>query len=92
MLSAQPDTPQKVTFAWQIAAGPAMGRAADVTWSEGVLRIRARSESWRREIARGKPVILERLKQLLGPGVVRKLVVEVSARDAAELEPEALKQ
>ena len=80
LLSAQPNTPDKMTFAWRIAAGPGMGRAARIAWTgDGVLYVRARSETWRREIARGRPVILERLRQLLGPTVVRALVVE--ARD-----------
>ena len=79
MLSGQPNTPAKVTFAWQIAAGPAISRASTATWSaDGVLRVEARSESWRREIARGRPVILERLKQLLGPDLVRTLKVDSS--------------
>jgi hypothetical protein len=77
LLSAQPNTPDKLTFAWRIAAGPGMGRAAKIAWTgDGVLRVQARSETWHREIVRGRPVILERLRQLLGPNVVRALVVE----------------
>jgi hypothetical protein len=74
LLSAQPTTPGKVLFAWRIAAGPALGRAATTEWSEdGTLRVRARDEAWLREIRRARPIIMERLTQLLGPHVVRKL-------------------
>jgi len=77
LLSEQPNTREKIAFAWQIVAGPAMSRAAQVVWTgDGVLRVRARSESWRREIVRGEPMILDRLRQVLGRGVVRKLIVE----------------
>lgn len=84
LLSAQPDSPAKVTCAWQVAAGPAMGRASTVTRSaDGVVRVVARTESWRREIARSRPILLERLRQLLGPDGVRTLVVATDDRDTA---------
>ncbi len=77
MLAAQPTTPAKVTCAWQLAAGPVLGRAAATRWSEdGTLVIRPRDAAWRREIAHARPIIVERLTQLLGPGVVRHLIVE----------------
>lgn len=76
LLAGQPNTPAKVAFAWRIAAGAAFARAADVDWSaDGTLRVRARSTAWRREITRARPLILERLTALLGPDVVRRLVV-----------------
>ena len=79
LLAHQPNTPAKMAFAWQIAAGPAMSRASTAGWSgDGVLRVRARSESWRREIARSRPVLLERVRQLVGVDVVRTLAVETS--------------
>ena len=76
MLNDQPTTPAKVRFAWQVAAGPAMGRAATIDWSpEGTMTVRARDAAWRREIAHAKPMLLERLRHLLGPNVVRRIVV-----------------
>jgi hypothetical protein len=77
LLHKQPTTPAKVAFAWQLAAGPALGRAGAVEWSDdGTLRIRARDETWLREIRRSRPIVLERMTELLGPGVVRKIVIE----------------
>ena len=77
LLSVQPTTSGKVTFAWRIAAGPALGRAGTVEWSEdGTLRVRARDAAWLRELRQARPVIVERLTLLLGANVVRKLVIE----------------
>ena len=54
-----------------------MARATTRMWSsEGVLRIRARDAAWRREVAHARPMIAQRLEQLLGAGVVRKIVIE----------------
>ena len=77
ILDRQPTTPGKVAFAWQLAAGPALGRAGTPDWSaDGTLRVRARDQAWLREIRRARPIITERLRQLLGPDAVRKLVIE----------------
>ncbi|HEY7475911.1 MAG TPA: DciA family protein [Vicinamibacterales bacterium] len=77
LLNDQPVTAAKVTFAWQVAAGPAMARATSLAWSDdGLLRVRTRDGAWRREVARARPMIAQRLELLLGPGVVRKIVVE----------------
>jgi hypothetical protein len=77
LLNDQPVTAAKVGFAWQIAAGPQMARATTPVWSsEGVLRVRARDAAWRREVSRARPMITQRLEQLLGAGVVRKIVIE----------------
>jgi len=77
LLSTQPTTPAKVAFAWRIAAGPALSRAGTPQWSDsGTLRIRARDAAWLKEIRHARPVIAERLSVLLGPGVVRRIVME----------------
>jgi hypothetical protein len=74
-LDAQPLTEAKVAFAWSLAAGPALARSASVTWHGGTLSVRARSEAWRQEINRARPVIQARMAQLLGPDVVKHLRV-----------------
>jgi predicted nucleic acid-binding Zn ribbon protein len=80
LLHDQPVTAAKVVFAWQIAAGPAMARATSPAWSDdGVLRVRARDTAWRREVARARPMIAQRLEQLLGSDVVKKIVIETDA-------------
>jgi hypothetical protein len=77
LLNDQPVSAAKVTFAWQIAAGPAMARATVPAWSDdGRLRVRARDAAWHREVTRARPMIAQRLEQLLGPGVVKKIVIE----------------
>jgi hypothetical protein len=77
LLNDQPVTAAKVVFAWQIAAGPAMSRATSPVWSdEGILRVRARDTAWRHEVVRARPMIAQRLEQLLGPDVVKKIVIE----------------
>jgi hypothetical protein len=76
LLATQPTTSGKVTFAWRMAAGPALARAGVLHWSEdGVLRVDARDATWRREIHDARPVIAERMNQLLGPDVVKRIVV-----------------
>ena len=77
ILHNQPTTSGKVAFVWQLAAGPALGRAGTPEWSsDGTLRIHARDEAWRREIRRSRPIIAERMSRLLGPEVVRRIVIE----------------
>jgi hypothetical protein len=76
MLAAQPPSQAKVAFAWQIAAGATMARASTVTWSDGTLRVRTGSATWRREIVRAKPMLLDRLRHLVGAETVRSLIIE----------------
>lgn len=77
-LDRQPVTTGKVLFAWSLAAGPTLARAASASWHDGTLRVRAKSEAWRQELSRVRPVILSRLAALLGSGVVRTLDVTVA--------------
>jgi hypothetical protein len=77
LLAGQPTTDAKVGFAWQIAAGTTLGRAATASWSnDGVLHVRARTAAWSLEMRRARPMLLERLRHLLGPDVVRRLVID----------------
>jgi hypothetical protein len=76
LLHDQPTSAAKVKFAWQIAAGAAIDRAAEMTWTpNGTVTIRARDLAWRREITHARATILERMQFLLGPDAVRRLVV-----------------
>ncbi len=77
LLIKQPNTPAKVSFAWSMAAGPALGRAGSAEWTaDGTLHVRARDAAWLREMRRARPIIAERLVKLLGSGVVRKIVID----------------
>jgi hypothetical protein len=76
MLERQPTTSGKVAFAWSLAAGPSLARASAVEWlPDGTLAVRARSDAWRLEIVRARPLITARLDALLGADVVRRLTV-----------------
>jgi hypothetical protein len=76
LLDSQPLSPGKVSFAWTIAAGPALSRAGSARWTpDGILRIRARSTPWRLELERARPMVAERLKQLLGADAVRRIII-----------------
>jgi hypothetical protein len=78
MLETQPTTDAKVSFAWSIAAGPTLARAATVSWSQsGTLRVVARTEAWRQELSRARPLIARRVADLVGQDVVRRITIEV---------------
>ena len=78
LLDTQPTTEAKVTFAWTIAAGPTLARAATVTWSEnGTLHVTARTEAWRQELARARPLIARRVADLVGQQVVKRIAIDV---------------
>jgi len=76
LLHAQPLSPGKVAFAWSIAAGPLLVRHGTPHWHpDGTLYVHARELVWFKELERAKPVVAERLAQLLGPGVVRHIAI-----------------
>ena len=76
LLNQQPTSPGKVKFAWRVAAGPALGRAGVAELADGgTLRVQARDENWRRALQQARPVILERLRHLLGKDAVHKIVI-----------------
>lgn len=76
LLHAQPLTPGKVTFAWSVAAGPLLARHGTPHWhTDGTLYVHARELVWFKELERARPVVAARLTQLLGPDVVRRIVI-----------------
>jgi predicted nucleic acid-binding Zn ribbon protein len=77
LLDAQPTTAAKVAFVWTMAAGPALARATETEWrDDGVLIVRARTDAWRRELRRARPVLTARVKEMSGAGVVKQIVIE----------------
>jgi Dna[CI] antecedent DciA-like protein len=79
MMAAQPTTAAKINFAWHIAAGVSLARAATVACSaDGTLQVQAKSAAWGKEIHLARPMILERMTHLLGPDVVRRIKVTTS--------------
>jgi hypothetical protein len=79
LLSSQPTTAAKVLFAWRLAAGPAMARAAHAAWADGTLRLAPADPAWRRELQRARPVLLDRLRHWLGAEVIQAIVIETSS-------------
>jgi hypothetical protein len=63
----QPPSAARTTFAWSVAAGPALARAATVSLHDGLLSVSPRDARWAREIERAVPLLLPRLQALLGP-------------------------
>ena len=79
ILRKAPLSDEKIAFAWRAAVGPAMDRGTTVHLDDGVLRVRAKEASWRREVKRSLPLIRARLDGLLGRGVVRS--IEIARQD-----------
>lgn len=76
LLARAPLTPEKVTFVWGLAVGAAIARATTVTLAETVLTVRTTDPAWAREVERSRAMILARVQQLLGAGLVRSIVVK----------------
>jgi predicted nucleic acid-binding Zn ribbon protein len=77
ILANQPTSSAKVTFAWRMAAGPALARATETRWrDDGVLAVRARTDAWKKELRRAQPLLLARVRELLGTTVIKKIVIE----------------
>jgi hypothetical protein len=76
LLDEQPLTEAKVRFAWTMAVGPALARAATVSFADGTLRVRAKSAAWRDELRRATPLTRHRLAQFLGDDAVRTIVID----------------
>ena len=76
LLARAPLTPEKITFVWGLAVGPAIARATTATLADMVLTVRTSDPAWAREVTRSRAMILTRVQQLLGPALVRSIVVE----------------
>lgn len=76
LLENQPLTEAKVAFAWRIAAGETLARASTVSWAtDGTLSVQPRTDAWRNELVRARPMVAERLTSLLGRGAVKKISI-----------------
>jgi len=75
ILRAAPMSDGKVTFAWDAAVGPALGRVTSVKLVGRVLLVDTAGTLWSREIGRSSSIILRRLQTLLGPSVVDRIEV-----------------
>jgi len=75
VLGRAPLTPEKVAFAWRAAVGPAMDKVTSVELRGRVLHVRARDETWRREVERSMGIVRSRMEALLGKSVVGDIQV-----------------
>ena len=73
VIRRQPPSPARTAFAWSVAAGPAMARAASVEARDGVLVVTPKDARWSREIERSSATILARVQALLGSQEVTSL-------------------
>ena len=69
----QPASPARTAFAWSVAAGPAMARAASVEARDRVLWVTPKDTRWSREIERSSETLLVRVQTLLGSDEVTSL-------------------
>ena len=88
LIRKAPLTDEKVAFAWKTAVGPAIAAATEVTFDQGVLRVRARDQAWQRELERSAATLRRRIEDLLGAGIVRAL--EFTAAVPLTAEPRSL--
>lgn len=79
LLARAPMTPEKVTFVWGLAVGAAIARSTSVTLANTALSVRSADPAWTREVERSRALILSRVQQLLGPTVVKSLVIKSPA-------------
>lgn len=69
----QPSSPERTSFAWQLAVGPALARVTSVQLDGTTLLIRAADSRWLKEIDRAKTAILPKVQHLLGADTVTKI-------------------
>jgi predicted nucleic acid-binding Zn ribbon protein len=81
LLRDTPMSPGKMDFAWRTAVGTAFGKVTSVRLDGSVLFVDAATTHWAREVGRSSPVILRRLRALLGDGVVNSLTVRSRQAD-----------
>jgi len=73
VIRRQPASPARTAFAWSVAAGPAMARAATVEARNGILLVTPKDARWSREVERASATILARVQALLGSDEVTSL-------------------
>ena len=82
-----PLSAEKTAFAWRIAVGPAIDRASHVSLApSGALLVRFDSRHWKKEVERSLPMVLERLRSLLGADTVTGVTLIGPARRASKAE------
>jgi hypothetical protein len=73
IIRRQPPSPEKTSFAWSVAVGPALARVTTVELRNRNLIVMARDGRWQRELERSRDTILARVQLLLGADAVKGL-------------------
>ena len=73
IIRRQPPSPEKTSFAWSVAVGPALARVTTVELRNHNLIVVARDARWQRELERARETILARVQLLLGADLVKGL-------------------
>jgi predicted nucleic acid-binding Zn ribbon protein len=76
VIRRQPSSPERTSFAWQLAVGPALARSTRVELREGILTVHTRDTRWPPEIKRSADTILGRLQHLLGQTAVTRIEID----------------
>lgn len=79
IIRRQPPSPERTSFAWSVAVGPALARVTTVQLHDRDLIVVARDARWQRELERARETILARLQTLLGAESVKGLHIHVHA-------------
>lgn len=76
---------EKVLFAWRVTAGPALAKVTRVTLTAaGMLEVDVDDVRWRDELERSTTLLLDRMRDLLGPDCVQGIVWKGPARSPAK--------
>jgi predicted nucleic acid-binding Zn ribbon protein len=76
LLTRSPMSDGKVEFAWRVAVGASLERVTHPQLlDDGTVEVRVDDPAWRKEVKRAQPLILSKLRSLLGTSVVRKIRV-----------------
>jgi predicted nucleic acid-binding Zn ribbon protein len=73
VIRRQPPSEGRTALAWQVAVGAAIARATSVHLEDGVLTVSAKDPHWVADVEASRTVVLDRLRQLLGPDAVRTI-------------------
>ena len=69
----QQPSPERTSFAWQLAVGSTLARVTSVELEGTTLTVRSSDPRWLKEIDRATAVVLPKVQHLLGADAVTKI-------------------
>ena len=86
-----PPSPERTAFAWRLSVGAAIDRVSHATLAEsGRLLVRFDDRHWKKEVERSLPLVIDRLKSLLGQEAITGVTLIGPARRASKAESSPL--